>query len=267
MAEHTFFGQPPVNSLITILVHARLQYGKSSSKTLFGHPKWNGTSRNHLSIAMDLSATFDMVHHNILLSALNSYYNIFNIALKWITSYLSDRQTYLNVYNLDSDRHIMDFSVPQGSILGPVLFNVYASTLESHLRLNNSNTPVIGYADDHSTYKQFLVNNRQAELDSIGMLEDTLQHVQQWMNLKCLKLNTNKTTHLFWSLQAVKKCTVQEINVCEDIVNRKESMCYLGLTVDENLSFKNHISNINKKSSYNLFMMGKICRYLTINTT
>ena len=71
--------------------------------------------------------------------------------------------------------------------------------------------------------------------------------------------------HLVWSLQAVKKCTVK-INICEDIVNRKESICYLGLTMDENLSFKNHISNINKKASYNLFMMGKICRYLSINT-
>ena len=72
--------------------------------------------------------------------------------------------------------------------------------------------------------------------------------------------------HLFWSLQAVTKYTVQEINVSEDIVNRKESVCYLGLTMDKNLSFKNHISNDNKKSSYNLFMMDNICRYLSINT-
>ena len=49
-------------------------------------------------------------------------------------------------------------------------------------------------------------------------------------------------------------------------VNRKESICHLGLTMDNNLSFKNHISNINKKSSYKLFMMGKVCRYLSINT-
>ena len=134
-------------------------------------------------IAMDLSAAFDMVHHKILLNVLTSYYNISNTALKWITSYLSDRQAYVNVLNLDSDRHFIDFSVPQGSILGPVLFNLYASSLESYLRLNNSNTPVVGYTDDHSTYKQFLANNRQAESDGIRMLEDTLQHVQQWMNL------------------------------------------------------------------------------------
>ena len=76
----------------------------------------------------------------------------------------------------------MDLSVPPGSILGPVLFNLYANTLESHLRLNNCNTQLIGDVDDHSTYKQFLANNRQVELDSIRILEDTLQHIQQCMN-------------------------------------------------------------------------------------
>ena len=93
---------------------------------------------------------------------------------------------------------------------------------------------------------------------------------------KCTTLDESKLfkithgqnrTHVFWSLQAVKKCTVQEINVCEDIVNRKESICYLGMTIDKNLLFKNHIFNFNKNASYNLFMMGKIHRYLSINTT
>ena len=124
----------------------------------------NGMEHQELTclIAMDLPAAFDMVHHNILLNVLSSYYNISNIALKWITPYLSGRQAYINVHNLDTDRHLMDFSVPQGSILGPVVVNLYASTLESHLRLNNSKTPLISYADNHSTYKYFLANNRQA---------------------------------------------------------------------------------------------------------
>ena len=150
-----------------------------------------------------------------------------------------------------------------------LFFSTYTPVLlESHLRLNNSNTPLIGYADDHSTYKHFLADNRQAELDSIRMLEDTLQHVQQWMNLNHLKLNTDKTEFIYFGhYKQLKKCTVQEINVCEDTVNRKESICYQGLTMDKNLLFKNRIFNINKKASYNLFMMGKIHRYLSINTT
>ena len=99
------------------------------------------------------------------------------------------------------------------------------------------------------------------------MLEDTLQRAQQWMNLNHLKLNTDKTEFIYFGhYKHLKKCTGQEINVCEDIVNRKESICYLGLTMDKNRLFKNHIFNINKKTSYNLFMMGKIHRYLSINT-
>ena len=173
----------------------------------------NGMEHQEITclIAMDLSAAFDMVHHNILLNVLSSYYNISNTALKLIISYLSDRQAYVNVCNLDSDGHLMEFSVPQGSILGPVLFNLYASPLESHLRLNNSNNPLIGYANDHPTYKHFLADNRQPELDSIRMLEDTLQHVQQWMNLNCLKLNTGKTGFIYFGhYKQLKKCTVKK---------------------------------------------------------
>ena len=73
----------------------------------------NGMEHQEITclIAMELSAAFDTVHHNILLNVLSSYYNISNTALKWITSYLSDSQAYVHVHNLDTDRHLMDFSV------------------------------------------------------------------------------------------------------------------------------------------------------------
>ena len=78
-------------------------------------------------------------------------------------------------------------------------------------------------------HTNILADNRQAELDSIRTPEDTLQHVQQWMNLNHLKLNTDKTEFIYFGhYKQLKKCTVQEINVCENIVNRKESICYLG---------------------------------------
>ena len=184
------------NTLVpTHISGCRLDYSTEAALLKLCSDMLNGMEHQEITclIAMDLTAAFDMVHHNILLNVLSSYYNISNTTLKWITSYLGDRQAYINVHNVESDMHLMDFSVPQGSILGPVLFNCYASTLESHLRLNNSNAPLISYADDHFPYKHFLSNNRQAELDSIRTLEDTLQHVQQWMNLNHLKLNTDKT--------------------------------------------------------------------------
>ena len=83
-------------------------------------------------IAMDLSAAFDIVHHNILLKVLNSYDNISNTALKWITSYLSDRQAYINVNNIDSDRHLMDFSVPKALSLD-LFISTYMPVLWNHI--------------------------------------------------------------------------------------------------------------------------------------
>ena len=104
----------------------------------------------------------------------------------------------------------------------------------------------------------------------MGQYKNARRHITTYTTVdesKSFKIKHRKNRiHLFWSLQLVKKCTVQEINICEDTVNKKESICYLGLIMDKNLLFKNHIFNINKKSSYNLFVMDKIHRYLSINT-
>ena len=81
-------------------------------------------------VALDLSAAFDTVNHKILLEVLNKYYGIHGLALKWIESYLTNRQFWVQIEDKFSEVKTIDFSVPQGSILGPILFICYASTLQ-----------------------------------------------------------------------------------------------------------------------------------------
>ena len=82
-----------------------------------------------LIVSLDLSAAFDTVNHTILLEVLNNYFGIVEHALSSISSYLSSRRFQVQVGHLTSKMVEIDFSVPQGSILGPILFNCYASTL------------------------------------------------------------------------------------------------------------------------------------------
>ena len=93
---------------------------------------------NTTMVALDLSATFDTVNHKILLEVLYKYYGIQGTALKWIKSYLTNKQFQVQIEDEFLEAKTIDFLVPQGSILGPILFTCYASTLQELFTSHNS---------------------------------------------------------------------------------------------------------------------------------
>ena len=101
-------------------------------------------------VIKDLSAAFDTIDHNILLRRLEIQFGILGLALKWIKSYLSGRKQLVKIGNTISDALDLDFVVPQGSILGPLLFSLYTSPVsdiaESH------GIGYMFYADDSQLY-------------------------------------------------------------------------------------------------------------------
>ena len=125
-------------------------------------------------VALDLSAAFHTVNHKILLEVLNKYYGIHSLALKWIESYLTNRQFWVQIEDKFSEVKTIDFSVPQGSILGPILFICYASTLQELLKNHNS---LSRYADDHSFIRSFLpIDN-----NILSELELDIKNIGDWM--------------------------------------------------------------------------------------
>ena len=129
---------------------------------------------NTAMVALDLSAAFDTVNHRILLEILTKYYGIQGLALQWIKSYLANRQFQVQIEDEFLEAKKIDFSVPQGSFLGPILFTCYASTLQEFFTISNSLT---GYADDHSFIKSFspMYQNILPEL------ELDIQNISDWM--------------------------------------------------------------------------------------
>ena len=108
-------------------------------------------------VAPDLSAAFDTVNHDLLISVLENCFGVTGQALSWIESYLSERSFQVCINQSQSLPVKISCSVPQGSICGPVFFTCYTSTLS---RCVSGDISVAGYADDHSIYI-YIVSSKQ----------------------------------------------------------------------------------------------------------
>ena len=211
--------------------------------------------------ALDLSAAFDTVDHDILLKVLKSCFGIEGKALDWFASYLRPRSCRVNVGKAYSHDQVLNFSVPQGSCAGPVLYLAYASTMQNIIP---SHIHVYGYADDHILRTSFPANTLAQEETAIHQLTECIDEVQQWMDENRLKMNTNKTEFvLLGSKQHLKKCVTKKLTVNETAVLRSGCFKYLGVWMDENLTLKHHIAMKCKTAMYNIRRIRNIRKYLS----
>ena len=125
-------------------------------------------------IAIDLSAAFDTVNHQLLLNTMEKCFGVCDKANDWMRSYLSDRKFYVHINNCKSKEINVDFSVPQGSINGPVYFTCYSSTLRY---CRGEDNELAGYADDHSLYTSYAAGDDTAERTTIAGLSTTLDQI------------------------------------------------------------------------------------------
>ena len=130
-------------------------------------------------VAIDLSAAFDTVDHDTLLNIMEHQFGIMNKAKQWFKSYLQPRGFRVKIEEQTSDRMELTFSVPQGSISGPTLFNMYASTLPETLE---DNITLNRFADDHSIRNDFQPGTAQKD-SAITSLENSLTNINEWLNL------------------------------------------------------------------------------------
>ena len=130
-------------------------------------------------VALDLSAAFDTVDHDILLSILSNKYGIKGKALKWFDEYLRPRSFKVAVNGVYSKERNLEVSVPQGSCAGANIFNLYCSPLQDVVP---EDLQLSGFADDHSVRKTFKAGNTNAERDTITKLEICLLNIKKWMD-------------------------------------------------------------------------------------
>ena len=193
------------------------------------------TSEVTLGILLDFSKTFDTIDHLTLLQKL--YKMNFSVeALKLIQSYISERRQYAQIDDKTSSTQLNNFGVPQGGILGPVLFSLYIVDIVDNISCNS-----LQYADDTTLYQHCKLKNLQ---NCIEKLESNLQTVSDWALQNSLVFNDDKTKYLlFSSIQLSKRHNLSQPDKCNLIhnnepVERLNSTKISGVHFDENLTWK-----------------------------
>ncbi|KAL5251958.1 hypothetical protein ACHWQZ_G014934 [Mnemiopsis leidyi] len=143
---------------------------------------------NVVLLLLDLSAAFDTINHRLLLNKLQSMYGINDVAISWLSSYLSNRSFRVTVNQKTSGECLLDIGVPQGSILGPLLFILYTKDLESIVTKFGFTLHL--YADDTQIYFAFDVHSDSPDMQAIDLCCSV---VKKWMAANFLKLNEDKT--------------------------------------------------------------------------
>ena len=187
---------------------------------------------------LDLSAAFDTIDHNILLTRLSFCFGIQGSALDWFKSYLSSRSFRVKCNNNFSSCHTCICGVPQGSVLGPLLFILYTtplSTLISSLSLNHHL-----YADDTQLFFSFYPSVFDS---SITQLQRSLQKLSTWMTANLLTLNSSKTEFLLVGLpQQLAKINTSSLITTDSARN-------VSFIFDEHLAFSDQISALDFKTA------------------
>jgi hypothetical protein len=206
----------------------------------------------YLGVFLDFSKAFDTVNHGILVRKLQQY-GIRGVVLDWLINYLSDRCQYVSFSNVRSCDQMVSCGVPQGSILGPLLFLLYINDIAS---VSNLLTPIL-FADDSSL---FIKGN---EIDTmIESLNMELTHIKTWVDANKLSLNVEKThSMVFSSARKIVKCN-RNIEIDGKVISKTDSIKFLGVILDSHLSWKKHVIHIKSKVSKGIGILSKARKYL-----
>ena len=203
-----------------------------------------------LGIFVDLSKAFDTVNHTILLSKLTSF-GIQGIYIDWFKSYLHNRKQYISYDDKKSKIKIITCGVPQGSILGPLLFLLYVNDLQQASKIIK---PIM-FADDTNLF----YSNKDLKL-LFKTVNTELERIQIWFNANKLSLNVSKTKYsLFHSSVYKDKIPLHlpKLTINDVAIKREPTMTFLGVLLDENLNWKEHINYIENKISKSMGILYK----------
>ena len=225
-------------------------------------------NKGHVSllVLLDLSAAFDTDDHKILLKTLQMKLGVCGSALSWFKSYLEGRSQRICIKETLSQSFDLKWGVPQGSCLGPLLFTIYSSDLfsllESHLPTAHA------YADDTQLYLSFSPSVGTGELDAVTAFENCIRDIRQWMCVRKLMLNDDKTEFLLVrTRKQLTKVSIDGVRVGDYNISPSPSVRNLGTWFDPHLDMNVHITKTCSSAFYYLYNIRHIRKYLSRSST
>ena len=205
-----------------------------------------------ISFFLDFSKAFDCVDHSILLDKMGVY-GVRGIARNWFQSYLTGRQQYVSLNGENSELCLIDRGVPQGSILGPLLFLIFINDFP-----NCSNFfKFTLFADDSTLSCKF---NNISNNQIINTLTLELVNINNWISSNRIKINTNKSNFIIFSYR--KKVEIEQIPFHDSFIHSTNSTKFLGIIIDKNLIFRDHINYISSKISKSIGILYRLNYFL-----
>ena len=177
---------------------------------------------------LDLSAAFDTVHQPKLLNILRKEIGIGGTAWRWFESFICGRSQRVRIGDCESENIIIKFGVPQGSVLGPVLFNIYIRSIYSTVL--EKKFAIHGFADDHQICKPFFIQQEHDIL--VNKLPECFAEIEQWMASHFLQLNAGKTEIIVFA----KPTILAKLNIHGTFV--KPSVCVRFVSTAKNLGIR-----------------------------
>ena len=203
---------------------------------------------------IDLSKAFDSIDHSLLIAKLSAY-GFDKISLQWFSTYLSNRQQCVVLDHVYSDWATVMRGVPQGSVLGPLLFIIYMNDLPAVLQHSHMNL----FADDIALYVMHSDPN---------ILQTYLNHdlslVFQWVASNGFKVNVSKSQSLLLASRHRRdKLSSLQIFLDGNLIRPNSCVKYLGVLVDSDLAWTNHIQSVRKKCLAALSVIRRISVYMS----
>ena len=209
------------------------------------------------AVFIDLRKAFDTVDHSLLISKLQNL-GFSNPVVNWFRSYLSSRAAVTSINNSTSNPKPVTVGVPQGSILGPLLFLLYINDLPQCL----NHCKAILYADDTLLY-----HSARTVADLQHKINTDLESLSHWLNNNLLTLNNEKTKFMLFSnkKQAHSHPDVT-ITMQNENIQREKTIKYLGITLSEDFSWHEHIDSMINKINQRLGVLRRIKNCLDLDT-
>ena len=216
-----------------------------------------------ISVFIDLSKAFDTINHDILIGKL-AHYNLDTTSLNWFRSYLSNRYQIVKIDDVNSDIRPLNIGVPQGSVLGPLLFIIYINDL---CNATTNFKPVL-FADDTTLVSSLcaFVNTENPTLNTCDTVNKELNDINDWLITNKLSLNATKTKYMIFHYRQQRVIPNLNLKINNVQIERVFVFDFLGLTISDTLDWSHHINKISNKIIKVIGVMRRIKRYVPLDT-